>query len=70
MVASLYAYAEQREATDQIFTAADTAIRRYIKRGRTEVAVEHLDGQPWFGHWRAKPWVAKTIFPDVPGEHP
>lgn len=63
MVASLYAYAEQREATDQIFTAADTAIRDRVKRGRTEVAVEHLDGQPWFGHWQAETMGTENHFP-------
>ena len=53
MVAALYAYAEQKEATGQLFSAADAAIRDRVKRGRTEVAVEHLSGKPWFGNWQA-----------------
>lgn len=65
MVASLYAYAEQREATDQIFTAADTAIRDRIKRGRTEVAVEHLSGKPWFGQWQAETMGSESHFPQT-----
>lgn len=49
MVAAFYAYAEQKESSGQLFSAADTAIRDRVKRGRTEVAVEHLSGTPWFG---------------------
>lgn len=54
MVATLYAYAEQKEQSGQLFSAVDTAIRDRIKRGRSEVAVEHLDGAPWFGEWQAQ----------------
>jgi superfamily II DNA or RNA helicase len=63
MVAALYAYAEQREATDQIFSAADTAIRDRIKRGRSEVVVKHLNGRPWFGEWQAATIGSETPFP-------
>jgi superfamily II DNA or RNA helicase len=63
MVAALYAYAEQKEATGQLFSAADTAIRDRVQRGRTEVVVEHLGGQPWFGDWQAESMAAATHFP-------
>lgn len=62
MVAALYAYAEQKEATGQLYSAADTAIRERVKRGRTEVAVEHLDGTPWFGLWQAETVGADNPF--------
>lgn len=63
MVATLYAYAEQKEATGQLFSAADTAIRDRVQRGRTEVVVEHRGGQPWFGDWQAESMAAATHFP-------
>ena len=62
MVAALLAYAEQREASGQLYSAADTAIRERIKRGRTEVAVEHMDGTPWFGRWQAETIGADNPF--------
>nr|WP_321466164.1 DEAD/DEAH box helicase [uncultured Desulfobulbus sp.] len=63
MVAALYAYAEQKEATGQLFSAADTAIRDRIKRGRSEVVVEHLRGKPWFGEWQAETIGSENHFP-------
>ncbi len=63
MVAALYAYAEQKEATGELFTAADTAIRDRIKRGRNEVLVEHQSGKPWFGDWQAESVVQAAHFP-------
>ncbi|MGD9949901.1 MAG: SNF2-related protein [Desulfobulbus sp.] len=63
MVAALYAYAEQKESTGQLFSAADTAIRDRIKRGRTEVVVKHLSGKPWFGEWQAETIGSETHFP-------
>ena len=63
MVAALYAYAEQKEATGQLFSAVDTAIRDRVKRGRTEVAVEHLSGTPWFGEWQAQSIGSESPFP-------
>ena len=62
MAAALFAYAEQQEASGQLYSAADTAIRERIKRGRTEVAVEHLDGTPWFGQWQAETIGADNPF--------
>ncbi|WP_028319570.1 DEAD/DEAH box helicase [Desulfobulbus elongatus] len=63
MVAALYAYAEQKEATGHLFSAVDTAIRDRIKRGRSEVAVEHLNGTPWFGEWQAQSIGSESHFP-------
>ena len=63
MVAVLYAYAEQKEATGQLFSAADTAIRDRVKRGRAEVAVEHLSGTPSFGEWQAESIGSENHFP-------
>ena len=63
MVAALYAYAEQKESSGQLFSAVDTAIRDRVKRGRTEVAVEHLSGKPWFGDWQAETLGSESHFP-------
>ncbi len=52
-VAVLCKYADQRGETDQLLTAADSAIKDRIKRGRSEVEAERLSGEPWFGSWRA-----------------
>jgi len=54
-VAVLCKYADQRGETDQLLTAADSAIKDRMKRGRSEVEVERLSGEPsvWFlaGHF-------------------
>jgi hypothetical protein len=63
MVAALYAYAEQKEAVGQLFSAADAAIRDRIKRGRSEVVVKHLSGKHWFGQWQAETLSSATHFP-------
>jgi superfamily II DNA or RNA helicase len=63
MVAALYAYAEQKEASGQLFSAVDTAIRDRVKRGRSEVAVEHLSGTPSFGEWQAESIGSESHFP-------
>nr|WP_320011272.1 DEAD/DEAH box helicase [uncultured Desulfobulbus sp.] len=63
VVAALYAYAEQKEAVGQLFTATDTAIRDRIKRGRSEVAVTQTSGKHWFGRWQAKTIGSETHFP-------
>ena len=63
MVATLYAYSEQKEAAGQLFSAADTAISDRVRRGRTEVKVTHLGGRPWFGDWQAESIAAASHFP-------
>ncbi|MBI4793680.1 MAG: DEAD/DEAH box helicase [Deltaproteobacteria bacterium] len=63
MVAVLYAYADRRGETGQLMSAADSAIKERIKRGRSEVQVESVDGEPWFGAWRASSVTSTTHFP-------
>ena len=53
IVAVLLKYGDQRGETDQLLTATDSAIKDRIKRGRSEVEVKRLSGEPWFGSWRA-----------------
>ena len=53
VVAVLCRYADQCGETDKLLTATDSAIKDRIKRGRSEVEVERLSGEPWFGSWRA-----------------
>lgn len=61
-VAMLHAYADQKEEAGQILSAADTAIKDRMKRGRSEVRVAHLDGKPWFGTWQASSTSSPTHF--------
>ena len=63
MVAALYAYADQKESSNQLFSAADTAVRDRVQRGRSEVRVEHISGEPWFGIWQAESIAGATHFP-------
>jgi len=63
VVATLYAYADQREETDKLLGASDNAIQERIKRGRAEVEVEAMSGAPWFGAWRAVSISSSTHFP-------
>jgi superfamily II DNA or RNA helicase len=62
-VATLYAYAEQREKSDALLTSMDTAIKDRMKRARSEVHVESCSGEPWFGTWRAASVTSTTHFP-------
>jgi len=41
-VATLYAYADQKESGDQLLSVADSAIKDRVKRGRTEVVVDSV----------------------------
>ncbi|MCB2181616.1 MAG: DEAD/DEAH box helicase [Desulfobulbaceae bacterium] len=52
-VAVLNAFADQCQEVDGLLSAADTAIKDRIKRGKSEVLVEAESGEPWFGSWRA-----------------
>jgi len=64
-VAALYAYAAQRNGTDRLLGAVDSALDERIQRGRTEVRVEHLGGDPWFGTWRAASIASSSHFPRI-----
>ena len=48
---------------DKFLGAVDSAIELRTKRGRHEVIVEHLDGQPWFGSWKASSITSSLAFP-------
>jgi superfamily II DNA or RNA helicase len=62
-VAALYAYAAQGSGGDPLLSAADSAIEERSHRGRTEVRVEPLGGDPWFGTWRATSVASASHFP-------
>ena len=62
IVALLCNYADQYGETDVLLTAADTAIKDRAKRGRSEVGVTRLSGDPWFGPWRAESVGGSTHF--------
>lgn len=55
--------AEQENKVNNFLNLKETAIKDRIKRGQTEVKVEHLDGHPIFGLFKAKtisnntPWA-------------
>ncbi len=53
-VAILLAYTAQQPVADlDVAGAADEAVAARIKRGRSEVVVEHAGGDAWFGTWSA-----------------
>lgn len=53
-VAVLFQYAAQRDGPDAaLLSARESALEERRQKGRTEVNVEHLGGEPWFGTWRA-----------------
>lgn len=62
-VAALYAYADQyndREDTKALGSAVDEAIQERVKKGRTEVRVKLISGNPGFGTWQASSIVSST----------
>ncbi|OQY08257.1 MAG: helicase [Desulfobacteraceae bacterium 4572_123] len=65
MVAVLYAYADRHGETNELLTATDSAIKARMKRGRSEVQVESLNGGAWFGDWRASSVTSTTHFPQT-----
>ena len=63
-VAVLYSYAARRTEGEASFASAmDSAIRERTQRGRTEVKVTQLSGEPWFGAWRASSVTSTTHRP-------
>ncbi|MCG6862757.1 MAG: DEAD/DEAH box helicase [Chromatiaceae bacterium] len=52
-VAALLAYGTSEDADKELSGALESAILERTKRGRVEVNVEPLSGEPWFGTWRA-----------------
>ncbi len=61
-IAVLYAYAAQAEG-NEFLGAVESAIELRAKRGRNEVSVEHLEGDPWFGTWKAASITSSLAFP-------
>ncbi len=53
-LAALLAYGTAGDADSRFEDALAAAIEERTKRGRTEVQVEPLSGEPWFGTWRAR----------------
>jgi superfamily II DNA or RNA helicase/uncharacterized Zn finger protein len=54
-IATLLAYSSQQPVSQRVVRgAADKAIEKRVKRGQTEVAVTHVDGDRWFGTWEAR----------------
>lgn len=54
-IAVLLAHAAGQPLSQKVVQgAADKAIEKRIKRGQTEVAVTHKDGDRWFGTWEAR----------------
>lgn len=63
-VAALYRYAAEVSADrEDLVSAVDSAIEERTQRGRTEVKVQHLTGDPWFGTWRAASVASTTHRP-------
>ena len=61
--AALFAHSSGWRRDAPLAGAASTAIEERRQRGRTEVKVRKLDGEPWFGTWRARSFSKETHFP-------
>lgn len=62
-VAALYAYADQSSVVDDgksLLSAVDEAILERVKKGRNEVRVKLISGNPGFGTWQAASIVSST----------
>lgn len=62
-VAALYAYAAVLETEAGLSGAEESAIAERRERGRTEVRVRKLDGEPWFGTWQARTISKASHYP-------
>ncbi len=59
-VAVLFSYADQLCYKEEIGSAKDLAIEERTKRGRNEVKIYQVSGEPWFGTWRASSIASAT----------
>ena len=59
-VALLCSYAAEQEQVVGLGNAQQAAIAERAQRGRREVNVEPLGGEPWFGTWRARSIASST----------
>ncbi len=62
ITAVLFAYADQWGESDELLSAAESAIKDRIKRGRAEIEVEPAGDEPWFGVWHATSPQSTTHF--------
>ncbi len=63
-VAVLFSYAARRAGSgESLASAMDNAIEERTLRGRTEVKVTHVNGEPWFGAWRTSSLTSTTHRP-------
>lgn len=62
-VAALFAHAAESEKAAETHGAREEALAERRQRGRTEVKTSKVDGQPWFGTWRARSVSRETHFP-------
>jgi superfamily II DNA or RNA helicase len=62
-VAVLYRYAAQLAPATELTSAMDAAIAERVQRGHSEVRVQHVSGEPWFGTWHAQSIVSTTHRP-------
>jgi superfamily II DNA or RNA helicase len=62
-IAALFAYATEHGKTADTHGAREEALAERRQRGRTEVKVSKVDGQPWFGTWQARSVSRETHFP-------
>ncbi len=53
-LAGLMAFGTANDADAHLGDALEAAIEERAKRGRAEVRVQPLSGEPWFGTWRAR----------------
>ena len=62
-LAALFARSARGAAEGELLGAVEGAIDERVKRGRTEVRVEHLSGDPGYGAWSARSLVSSTHVP-------
>jgi len=62
-LAALFAYGARSGTAGALAGAVDSAIDERAKRGRAEVKVEHLSGEPGFGTWSAESITPSAHFP-------
>ncbi|WP_295385432.1 DEAD/DEAH box helicase [uncultured Thiodictyon sp.] len=62
-LAALFAWADRGAGARELLGAAAGAIDERVKRGRTEVQVQHLSGDLAFGAWSARSIASSTHVP-------
>lgn len=62
-LAALFARSARGATEGELLGAVEGAIDERVKRGRTEVQVEHLGGDPAYGAWSARSLASSTHVP-------